>query len=178
MKDIKDNPVYDCIISRTSIRKYTSEQVPEEYINALLHAGMSAPTGVNRQPWEFIVINDKDTLKKLANALPYAKMTAEAPLAIVICGNRNRFLEGEDSTLWVQDLSAASENILLTAHAFGLGGVWTCLYPHGDRMKAVSDILDIPKDIIPFNLIPVGFPATEHKPIDKWHTDRVHYNMY
>lgn len=137
---------------------------------------MCAPSGVNRQPWEFVLVDDPDLLKALADALPYAKMTAKAPMAIVVCGNSNRFLEGDDATLWVQDLGAVSENILLAAHALGLGGVWTCLYPHPDRMEPVSRLLEMPDGIIPFSLIPIGYPASDHTPMDKWHAERIHHN--
>ena len=166
------------ILRRTSVRRYKTDRVPDDVVSALLHAAMSAPTGVNRQPWEFIVVDDRDRLKQLADALPYAKMAAEAPLAIIVCGNTARFLEGYDSTLWEQDLAAASENILLAAEALGLGGVYTCLYPHPDREGAVSRILAIPDGIIPFNLIPIGYPDKNHDPIDKWHRDRIHINGY
>lgn len=178
LKDlIESNPAYRNIITRTSIRNFTDEPVGETEQQALLHAGMSAPSGVNRQPWEFILIDDKEVLERLAESLPYAKMTAQAPMAILTCGNPARFLEGDDSTLWVQDLSAASENILLAAHALGLGAVWTCLYPHDDRMKAASQIIGIENGLVPFNLIPVGHIAKDHSPIDKWHADRVHHNQ-
>ena len=173
-----DNAAYQNILTRTSIRNFKDQEVPEDLKSALLHAGMSAPSGVNKQPWEFILIDDHEILKRLSESLPYAKMTAQAPIAIVVCGNSERFLDGDDSTLWVQDLSAASENILLAAHAFGLGAVWTCLYPHQDRMKYVSEILNIPENMIPFNLIPIGYPSKVHTPIDKWHPDRVHLNKF
>lgn len=173
-----NNPAYANILTRTSIRQYTSEPISDIDVSALLHAGMSAPSGVNKQPWEFIAVDKRELLDALANALPYAKMTAHAPLAIVVCGNRNRFLEGVDDNLWEQDCSAATENILLAAHALGLGAVWTCLYPHTDRMEAAARLLDIPDDIIPFNLIPIGHPEKEHEPMDKWHADRVHINSY
>lgn len=175
---IADNPAYRNIVERTSVRRFTGEPVQAEQQDALLHAAMSAPTGVNRQPWEFVVVDDRQLLSALADALPYAKMTAEAPVAIVVCGNPERFLDGDDATLWEQDLSAASENILLAAHALGLGAVWTCLYPHPDRMEAVRKILGIGEKIIPFNLIPVGYPVAVHKPMDKWHPERVHRNGF
>ena len=133
---------------------------------------MSAPSGVNKQPWEFIVVDDCELLSQLADALPYAKMTADAPVAIVVCGNRERFLDGVDDVLWEQDLSAASENILLASHAIGLGGVWTCIYPHEERISPVKSILNLPDNLIPFNLIPIGYPAKEHAPMDKWHSER------
>lgn len=182
MKDfenlVADNVVYQNILTRTSIRNFTEQSVSDDLKSALLHAGMSAPSGVNKQPWEFILIDDPEVLRQLSESLPYAKMTAQAPMAIVVCGNSERFLDEEDSTLWVQDLSAASENILLTAHAFGLGAVWTCLYPHQDRMESARRILNLPDNIIPFNLIPVGYPAKVHPSIDKWHPDRIHRNHF
>lgn len=175
---MKENAAYQNILSRTSIRNFTEQEVTEDLKMALIHAGMSAPSGVNKQPWEFILIDDPEILRQLAAALPYAKMAAQAPMAIVVCGNSERFLDGDDATLWVQDLSAASENILLAAHALGLGSVWTCLYPHDDRMEAASKILHLQPGIIPFNLIPVGYPAKDHAPINKWHSDRVHHNRF
>ena len=129
-EQFKVNDAYMNILSRVSVRRYTDTPVTDAEVSAILHAAMSAPSGVNRQPWEFIVVDDRDLLTQLADTLPYAKMAAQAPLAIVVCGNKDRFLEGIDRNLWEQDLSATSQNILLAAHAIGLGGVWTCLYPH------------------------------------------------
>lgn len=166
------------IMTRTSVRRYTDEPVDGRQVEIMLRAAMSAPTGVNRQPWEIIVVDKKELLTQLADTLPYAKMTSHAPIAFVMCGDASRFLEGDDATLWVQDLSAASENLLLAAHSLGLGGVWTCLYPHPDRMKAVSGILGIPAGYVPFNLIPVGHPAAGQNPRDKWDETRVHYNSF
>ena len=176
--EIVSNQTYQDILSRTSVRQFTDRAVSAALAEALLHAAMSAPSGVNRQPWEFVVVTDRDKLERLGAALPYAKMASRAPMAIVVCGNRDRFLEGEDSTLWIQDLSAASENLLLAAHALGLGGVWTCLYPHADRVASASEILNLPDGVIPFNLIPVGYPLKRQAPMDKWHPDRIHYNGY
>lgn len=175
---VAQNPALNNILTRTSVRRFAEKPVEDAQISILLRAAMSAPSGVNRQPWEFIVVNDKKLLSSLAEALPYAKMTKQAPVAIVVCGNSERFLDGEDSTLWVQDLGAVSENILLAAHALGLGGVWSCLYPHSDRMKAAAEILDIPSTIVPYNLIPIGVPLTDHAPMDKWHPERIHFNFY
>lgn len=173
-----NNQAYNNIITRTSVRRFADRGVSAEQVEAVLRAGMSAPSGVNRQPWEFVVVDDRELLEELAANLPYAKMAAHAPLAIVTCGNSERFLEGDDSVLWEQDLSAASENILLAAHALGLGGVWTCLYPHADRIEPVRKILDIPSQVIPFNLIPIGYPESAHSPMDKWQPCRIHRNRY
>lgn len=173
---ISNNPAYQNILTRVSVRRFTDETVSNEQLTAILHAAMAAPSGVNKQPWEFIVVDDRGLLKQLADALPYAKMTAKAPIAIVVCGNKERQLPGVDDNLWEQDCSAASENILLAAHALGLGGVWTCLYPHDERIEPVKKILNIGEDLIPFNLIPIGHPTSDHAPMEKWRPDRVHFN--
>lgn len=173
---IMDNPAFSNILTRVSVRRYTDEPVADEEISAILHAAMSAPSGVNKQPWEFIVVNEPELLHQLADTLPYAKMAAQAPLAIVICGNKERMLTGVDDNLWEQDCSAASENVLLAAHALGLGGVWTCLYPHNDRIEPVKKILNIGDNLIPFNLIPIGHPLADHAPMNKWRPERIHFN--
>ena len=175
-KEYEGNDAYMNIIRRVSVRRYSDKPISSGQVSAILYAAMSAPSGVNKQPWEFIVVNDHELLSRLADALPYAKMTAHAPVAIVVCGNKDRFLDGVDDALWEQDLSAASENILLAAHAIGLGGVWTCIYPHEERMAPVRSILNLPDNIVPFNLIPIGHPLADHTPMDKWHPDRVHQN--
>lgn len=173
-----NNPAYLNILTRVSVRRYTDEPVSDELVMAILRAAMSAPSGVNKQPWDFIIVNDKALLSQLAEALPYAKMTASAPMAIVVCGNKERMLSGVDDALWEQDCSAASENILLAAHALGLGGVWTCLYPHADRIESARQILNIGEELIPFNLIPIGHPEKAHVPMDKWKPERIHYNRF
>lgn len=172
----KNNTLHELegILGRTSIRQYTDAPVSDKEIEELMRAAMSAPTGVNKQPWEFAVVTDRKLLEQLADALPYAKMVKHAPAAIVVCGNKERFLDGDDSTLWVQDISAASENILVAAHILRLGAVWTALYPHSDRMSAVSKILNLPSEFVPFNVIPVGHPTGEPKPHDKFHPERIH----
>lgn len=166
------------ILGRVSVRRYADNTVTPEQVSAILHAAMSAPSGVNKQPWEFIVVDDRNLLTQLADALPYAKMTAQAPVAILVCGNKDRFLPGVDDVLWEQDLSAASENILLAAHAIGLGGVWTCIYPQEERIIPVRSILNLPANLIPFNLIPIGHLEKDHAPMDKWHPERVHQNRF
>lgn len=173
---METNPAYENILSRTSVRTFLDRPVADDLQDALLRAAMAAPSGVNRQPWEFIVIDDSKVLRELADALPYAKSAAHAPMAIAVCGNPERFLDGEDSTLWVQDLAAASENILLAANALGLGAVWTCIYPHRDRIDAATRILNLGDKLIPFNLIPVGYPKTQRQPMNKWAPDRIHRN--
>ena len=165
--------ILENILTRTSDRMFDpSKEVSEDDLNTILHAAMAAPTAVNRQPWQFVVVTNREMLDSMAAALPYCHM---ATAAIVVCGYKERFLEGTDDHLWVQDLSAASENILLASHALGLGSVWTCLYPHTDRMGSVSEILSLPEDFIPFNVIPIGYTTRTHSPIDKWNPAAVIY---
>ncbi|NLF43945.1 MAG: nitroreductase family protein [Bacteroidales bacterium] len=166
----------DVILNRTSIREYQDKPVEEEKIELLLRAAMAAPTAANKQPWAFIVVNDKDVLIRLSDSLPYAKMTAKAPLAIAVCGDMSKALEGDAQPYWVQDASAATQNLLLAAHALGLGAVWTGVYPIMDRVAAVQKIFNLPEHIIPLNVIPIGYPVKDQKPKDKWKPENIHYN--
>ena len=172
------NPVIDNILNRTSIRAYQQRAIAPDTIEQILRAGMAAPTAVNKQPWAFIVITDADTRKALADRLPYAKMTEKAPLAIVVCGDLSKSLEGDATDFWIQDVSAATENILLAAHSFGLGAVWTGVYPLSERVKAVQEVLSLPEHIIPLNVVPIGFPAEQPVPKDKWKIDNIHSNKW
>lgn len=177
--DAAQQSAVDAILSRTSVRSYDPEKtVSDEQVEILLRAAMSAPTAMNKQPWAFIVVRDKTTLAALAAELPYAKMLPKAQLAIVPCGDSSKFLHGEDDQLWVQDLSAAAENILVAANAIGLGGVWTSVYPHKEREEPVEKILNLPKGIIPLTIIPIGYPGREYSPRDKWNPDVVHHEHW
>ena len=136
------------------------------------------PTAVNRQPWHFVAITDKEKLSGLATANPNAGMAAKAPLAIVVCGDMKKTLEGDGRAFWIQDCSAATENILLAAHALGLGAVWTALYPSEERVAAASEVLKLPEYIIPLCTIVIGYPAESPTPKDKWNPENVSYNEF
>ena len=162
----------EAILGRTSIRNYDDRHVEADKVESLLRAGMAAPSAKNVQPWEFVVVNERPLLDSMADGLPYAKMLTQASLAIVVCGN------SEASALWMQDCSAAAQNILLAAHSFGLGTVWTAAYPYEDRISVVSSALGLPENIVPLCVIPVGYPAKEHTPKDKWDMGKVKYNKW
>lgn len=166
------------IMTRTSIRAYQNKSVESSKIETLLRAGMAAPTAVNRQPWHFIVITDKTMLSSVAQSSPNAGMAAKAPLAIVVCGDMSKALQGPAREFWVQDASAATENILLAAHALGLGAVWTGIYPDTERCGKMSKLLGLPENIIPLNTIVIGYPAENPQPKDKWKPENVSYNQY
>lgn len=172
------NAVLECIMTRTSIRAYTEQPVEEEKVEALLRAGMAAPTAVNAQPWHFVVVVDQEKLGELAAANPHAKMLETAPLAIVVCGDMNKTLDGKGREFWIQDCSAAAENILLAAHAQGLGAVWTAVYPADERIVAVSETLKLPETIVPLCTIVIGYPADSPQPKDKWNPENVSFNEY
>ena len=173
-----DNAALENIMTRTSIRQYTDQPVEQEKVEAMLRAGMAAPTAVNAQPWHFVVINDKTKLNELSAANPRARMLKTAPLAIVVCGDMTKAMEGKGQAYWIQDCSAATENILLAAHALGLGAVWTGVYPMEDRMQPISETLKLPASIIPLCTIVIGYPAEQPKPKDKWKPENISYNEY
>lgn len=167
------------ILTRTSVRTYEADHtITPDTVEMLLRAAMSAPTARNSQPWEFVVLDTRESLDSLAEALPYAKMLRQAPLAIVTCGNMERALDGEGRGFWIQDVSAATENLLLAAHALGLGAVWTGVFPSTDRTAAVQQRLGLPPTVIPLAVVPVGYPAGENVPKDKWHPERIHTNRW
>nr|WP_314668058.1 nitroreductase family protein [uncultured Porphyromonas sp.] len=170
--------VLNNILKRTSVRSYLDKSIEDDKIEKLLRAGMAAPTAVNKQPWHFVVVTDKSLLQKLAKANPYAEMVARAPLAIVVCGDMTKALDGNAREFWVQDCSAASENILLAATGLGLGSVWTGTYPSEERCAAVSEVLGLPETLIPLNTIVIGYPDGEVTPKDKWQESNISYNMY
>ena len=166
------------IMTRTSIRQYTNEAVSKADIETMLRAGMAAPTAVNRQPWHFVVVTKREQLSALAAANRGTNMATKAPLAIVVCGNLQKAMPGTGQGFWVQDCSAATENILLAANALGLGAVWTGLYPDEEHSKAVRDVLKAPEHIVPLCTIVIGHPAENPTPKDKWKPENVSYNEF
>jgi len=172
----KTNQTMETILNRSSIRSYTTQEVEEDKIETLLRAAMAAPSAANKQPWAFIVVNERDLLDSLAMELPYAKMLAEAPVAIVVCGDLNKTLLDADQAYWVQDCSAATQNLLLAAHSMGLGAVWTGVFPRTERVDFVRNVLQIPSNLVPLNVIPIGYPNQENSPKDKWNPDNIFYN--
>ena len=166
--------VLTVIHQRKSVRNYTAEPVAEQELDQLVRAGFAAPSARNLQPWEFYVVTDRGTLDGLAAALPYGTMLAEAQAAIVVCGNSREFGEGATREMWVQDCSAATENILLAAEGIGLGAVWIGVYPYAPRVEAVSKVLKLPREFIPLNVISIGRPDGKDMPKKKYRESKVH----
>ncbi len=161
----------ETILGRRSIRKYSDESVTDAQVKRLLEAAMAAPSAHNRQPWHFIVVRDRNTLLEVPKFHNYSKMLEQAALAIIVCGD----LETEGGTgFWVQDCSAATENILLAAKAAGLGAVWLGVHPNEALVKGLRGLLGIPERIMPLCIISIGHPLEEKPPGNRYRDDRVH----
>lgn len=165
--------VQACLQARRSVRKFTDEPVSKEHVDALMHAAMSGPSACNARPWEFYVVTSPEALEKLRGAARYSKM--HAPLAIVVCGDLTRALPEALAPYWVQDCSAATENILLAATDLGLGTVWCGIHPKKDAEENVCAALALPETQIPLNIIYVGHPAEQPAPRDQYDASVVHY---
>lgn len=172
-----EQAVLDNIATRTSVRDYEARPVEKEKIEKMLRAAMAAPTAMNKQPWHFVVVDQRNVLDALAGTNPYAKMLKKAPLAIVVCGNTDKMIEGGGRDFWIQDASAATENLLLAAHAMGLGAVWTGAYPSEERCISISKVLSLSDNLIPLNMIVVGYPAEHPQPKQKFKEENVSYNV-
>ena len=166
----------DVIMTRTSIRAFTGEPVSKDMLETILKAGMAAPTGMNAQPWRFVVITDQDKIKEIFGTGFRSEMYTTAGAVIVVCGEAET--DGRPNMFWYEDCSAATENILLAAHALGLGAVWTAGYPAMDRVTPVSEALGIPSNVLPLCVVPLGYPAENPDPKDKWKPENIHWEKW
>ena len=167
--------LYEGLITRRSIRKYTSDPVSKKDLEEIIKAGMHAPSAVNCQPWHFIVIEEKETFAKIMNVHAYAKMLKEAQAAILVCGDEK--LQHGDG-YWAVDCGAATQNVLLAAHAKGLGAVWLGLHPREERKKEIKKLFQLPKRIQPFSLISIGWPAEQKETPERFKPERIHYSKW
>lgn len=178
----------DVIMTRTSIRSFTGESVSQEQLETILKAGMAAPTAMNSQPWRFVVVTDQEKIAQVFGQGPRIGMFNTAGAVIVVCGEstsmRKPFGQPDaeevemENIFWYEDCSAAAENILLAAHALGLGAVWTAGYPGMERVAPIAKALGIPEKVIPLCVIPVGIPAESPAPKDKWKPEYIHWNQW
>ena len=164
------------IFSRRSIRQYRDAHlVTEDQLTTLLRAGMQAPSAGNAQDWEFIVVQDRDILNRLMLAHPYAQMLGSAGAALVVCGNTR---QEKYPGFWVQNASAAAQNILLAAQDLGLGSVWVGVYPDPAHVAAVREILSLPEYVLPLNILPIGYPKETPAPVDRFNPGKVHQDRW
>ncbi len=161
------------IWTRRSVRLFTPEPVPADLVRELLAAAMSGPSACCKDPWEFLVLREKEDLKKVASCLPNGSFLADAPLGILVCGNLGR-AHGETLSYMLQDCSASIENLLLAANALGLGGCWLGIHPREERIAALTEIFRFPEKVIPLGAIALGYPVSRPEPRTRFNPDRVH----
>jgi len=167
------NSKLDYLFARRSVRAFQAEDVEEDLVRDLLEAAMAAPSAVARDPWEFVVIRDRDIRAKIAEGLPHGKMIAKAPVGIIVCGDLNRAHDGQLSYM-LQDCSAAIENLLLAASTLGLGACWLGVHPREERITHIRSVLKLPESVIPIAAIAIGWPAESHERRTRYREEAVH----
>lgn len=166
--------LFEAIHTRRSIRKYTDEPVSDEELRQILAAGMAAPTARNSQCWRFIVINDRTLLETIQTVQPYARMAAKAPVTVLVCADSTSRSEG----FWVQDGSAAIQNMLLAARALDLGTVWCAVHPDPAYEEGIRRLFRLPETINPLGLVVIGHPAREFRRDDRYDPEKIKYNKW
>lgn len=165
------------ILTRRSVRYFTGGSIPQEQIETLLRCAMAAPSAVNKQPWAFVVVTDSALLARIGAEMPNTRCQNKPACAFVPCGDLTKALDGLPD-FWINDLSAATENLLLAAHAMGLGAVWTGVHPDAARVAQLQTILGLPEHIVPLCVVPVGVPAETPAVKDKFNRDNIRYNRW
>jgi nitroreductase len=162
------------ILTRRSVRKYAGKPVGDETVKTLLEAAMSAPSAHNKQPWHFIIIRDRATLTKIPEYHQYSKMLESAALAVVICGDS----KVQETDFWIEDCSAATENMLIAANALGLGAVWLGVHPSRQLMEDTRKLLGIPGHVNPLCIVSLGYPSEQKTPRQNYNSERVHADKW
>ncbi len=167
------NPRLNYLFSRRSVRVYQPKEVPDDLVHDLLEAAMAAPSAAAKDPWEFVVVRNRDLLAGIAGGLPNGRMLADAAVGVVVCGDLRRAHDRQLSYL-LQDCGAAIENLLLAAASTGLGACWLGVHPREDRMQHIRSLLNVPEEVVPVSVIAVGWPAESHEPRTRYRSDAVH----
>lgn len=165
----------DFILDRRSIRRFTGRKINHEQILMLLKAAMYAPSAVNRQPWHFVLIDDPSLMEKLMEVHPHAGMLKTASHAVVVCGDE---LQQHGEGYWVVDCGAATQNLLLAAHALGLGSCWVGLHPREERKRSFSRLLNLPSHVQAFALVALGYPDEQKARPERFHPEKIRYNSW
>jgi nitroreductase len=167
--------LYEGLITRRSIRKYKNDEISRDLITEIVKAGMYAPSAVNCQPWHFIIVDDRNTMDQIMRVHAYSSMLAGAKYAILVLGDENL---QHGPGYWAVDCAAATQNILLAAHAKGLGAVWLGVHPREQRKKDIAGLFSLPEHIQPFSIISVGYPDETPQTPDRFKKERIHYNKW
>ncbi|MDD3470895.1 MAG: nitroreductase family protein [Thermoguttaceae bacterium] len=166
---------YENLLTRRSVRRFEKTPIAEETLEKILKAGMYAPSACNCQPWEFIILDDPAIVSEIPKINPHAAMALQAPLSILVCGDLQR---EHPSGYWVVDCAAAVQNIMLAAHALGVGSVWTAVYPRPERVAGFKTLLNLPEHIVPHALDVVGYAAEQPTPPNRFVPTRIHHNAF
>ena len=164
-----------CIMTRRAVRAYTKGEVSDEQIKVMLEAAMMAPSAGNSQTWRFIVIRDRDTLKNIIKIHPHATMLNDCAAAIVVCADTTK---ERYPGYWVQDCSAAMQNLMLAAHAQGLGSVWLGVWTVQDRVDGLIDLFKLPDGVLPLSIASIGVPAGTPAQPQRWDESKVHWEKW
>lgn len=168
----------EAILTRRSIRRYTDEDISAEQVETLLRAAMAAPSAIDNRDWAFVVVRDRQILADIASKEDgNAEMLKTAPVGIVVCGDMNLTIRS-DPDYWIQDCSACVQNILLAAHATGLGAVWLGTYPVMNRVRGVAEVLGLPAHIVPLAVVSIGHPARRLPPADRFEPEKIHFEKW
>ena len=167
--------IIEALFTRRSVRNFDYRPVPQESIDLMLKAAMHAPSARNRQPWQYLVITEREILRKIPDVHPFAAMTPEASLAVVVCADETIL---PDPRRWGIDCAAATQNLLLAAHGLGLGAVWCGVYPDDNRQRELKNLLKLPDTIHPFSLVPIGYPAEPLPVVNRYLPERIHFNHW
>ena len=165
----------EAIHTRRSIRQYLDKPVAADLVQQIIGAAMMAPSAGNSRPWQFIVLDDPEVLKEIPRIHPHGAMATDAPVSVLVCGDLS--LEKYPGN-WIADCSAATQNLLLAAHACGLGGVWTGVYPEEDRMQGFRELLGMPGHVVPRALVPLGYPTGKAQRQDRLELKKIHHNRW
>ena len=176
------------ILSRKSVRSYTADTIPAAVMENLLRAAMAAPSGRNIQPWSFVVLSDTSHYDEIFGDNHNMAMFKQSAALVVLCADTTVVRPPRDnpdapavqqpSGTWRDDMGAVTENLLLAAEAYGLGACWTACYPYVDRMAPVKQALGLPATVVPYSVVPIGYPAGDEQPKDKWDPARIHYGKW
>ena len=183
-----DNETIRTIMSRKSVRSFTEQAIPAEYLETLLKAAMAAPTGSNIQPWHFVVLTDKTQYEQVFENNFNLRIFNTAAAVVVFCADTTVTRPPRDNPddapvtrpngTWRDDMGACTENFLLAAESLGLGAVWTAAYPYPDRYASMKRELGMPDNVLPYCAVAVGYPAGDEQPKDKWKPDRIHFDRW
>ena len=168
----------NAIFKRKSIRKFLDKEIEDEKIERLLKAGMQAPSAMNTQPWEFIVVKDKKSIEIIENMSKYSKPAKTSACCIITLFNKDYFAKYENYKWFEQDMSACTQNILLQAVEEDLGAVWLGTYPDMERVNYLKEHFNIPENVFPYSVIVLGYPKEDYTGTDRFDKDRIHYETY